>query len=102
MSEPTTIPGQLEAIEKRIAVSEQRTSARFDAGNKRFAAIEKTLGEMLAELKRNTEITTEIRDVKTATRVGTRVVKWLGAMAIAGAGIWAAIYALTHGGATPK
>lgn len=102
MADSPTIPGQLDAIEKRIAASDLRTAARFDAGNKRFASIEKTLGEVLVELKKNTEITTEIRDIKTATRVGTRVVKWLGAMAIAGAGIWAAIYALTHGGATPK
>lgn len=102
MAESNTIPGQLDAIERRIAASDQRTSVRFDAGNKRFASIEKTLGEMLVELKKNTEITTEIRDFKTTSRVVTRFAKWVGILAAAGVAIWSAVYAITHGGATPK
>lgn len=53
------------------------------------------------DMKANTEMTSDIRDVVTAGRVGSKVVKWLGAMAIAGASIYSAFYAVTHGGKLP-
>lgn len=78
-----TVPGQLEAIRRRL-----------DAGDHRMTAIERALAE-------NTDITRDIRDAVTAGRVFTKVIKWVGVLAVAGSAIYAAVYQLTHSGRLP-
>lgn len=78
-----TIPGQLDAIRERL-----------DKGDRR-------MGELERAMKDNTDITREIRDAVTAGRVATRVIKWLGALALALSGIYALYYQATHGGRLP-
>lgn len=94
----TTMPGELQAIH-----------ARLDAGTVRMKKIEAVQAEMHGELLSNSATTSEIRDLMQAARVGFRVLgglgvaaKWLGTIAAAGVAIYAALYAITHGGATPK
>ena len=56
---------------------------------------------ILQELSANTLVTTEIRDYMVAGRIGTKVIKWMGVIAVAGSGIWTALYAAMHGGKLP-
>ena len=71
----------------------------------RTARMEEGQREMRAELTRNTEVTEAIRDAYTAGRMMTRIVKWVGAIAIAIGSIWWAIKEIAgHGsgiGPTP-
>jgi hypothetical protein len=78
-----TVPGQLDAIRRRL-----------DNGDARMTKIEAALAE-------NTEITRDIRDAVTAGKVVTKVIKWVGALAVAASAIYAGFYQLTHGGRLP-
>jgi hypothetical protein len=81
---PATVPGQLDAI-----------NLRLEAGERRMRKIELAVAE-------NTEITRDIRDAVIAGRVATKVVKGIGALAVAGSAIWAVVYQLLHNGQLPK
>lgn len=92
-----SIPAQLALINERL-----------DRGDKKMRQLSTDVGDLKTgqeqfakAMQANTEMTADIRDVVTAGRVGSKVVKWLGAMAIAGASIWSVIYALTHDGKLP-
>jgi hypothetical protein len=84
-------------------------SGRLDAGDDRMGRIEAAQKDMRAELRANSEMTSDIRDVLAATRMGFKVIgwlgagaKWLGMLAAAAVAIYTAFYAALHGGATPK
>lgn len=85
-----SVPGQLDAIRRRL-----------DNGEARFMKIEEGQAQLKTAMAENTEITKDIRDAVTAGRVATKVVKWVGGLAIAGSAIWASFYQLTHGGKLP-
>lgn len=85
-----SIPGQLDAIRMRL-----------DNGEARFVKLEAGQADLKKAMAENTEITKDIRDAVTAGRVATKVVKWVGGLAIASSAIWASIYQLTHGGKLP-
>lgn len=75
--------------------------SRLASGDGRMDAIE-------AELRANTEVTTEVRDLLSAVKGGFKVLGWLGhggkwAGMIAGAAVslYTLGYALTHGGQLP-
>lgn len=78
-----TIPGALDAIRKEQHRTEERLSALEQA------------------VEDNTQLTREIRDAVTAGRVATRVIKWLGGLALAFSALSALYYQLTHGGRLP-
>jgi hypothetical protein len=78
-----TIPGALDAIRKE----QHRTEVRL-------TALEQAVED-------NTQLTREIRDAVTAGRVATKVVKWLGGLAIALSALYALYYQLTHDGRLP-
>lgn len=86
MADPTTsasagdsVPGQLEEIRKRL-----------DKGDRRFETLETAVRE-------NTEITKDIRDAVVAGRVATKLIKWLGAVALAVSAIWALVHQVKAG-----
>lgn len=71
-----TIPGQLEEIRERL-----------DEGDRRMLGIESQVAENTALTRENTRITVEsaevvkdIRDALVFARVGTKIIKWLGAL----------------------
>lgn len=73
-----TVPGQLAAINERL-----------DNGDRRMSGIETKLAE-------NTAITSEIKEILAAARLGFKVIgglgsfiKWAGGAAAAGAALWA-------------
>lgn len=75
---------------------------RLDAGSKRMRKIED-------EMAINTEITTEIRDLLAAAKLGFKVlgylgsgVKWVGSIAAAVGAIWTLAQAFLHIGPPPK
>lgn len=78
-----SVPGQLDGIRSRLDLGDQR------------------MGQIELALKDNTEITRDIRDAVTATRVATKVIRWLGALALACSALYAAIYQATHDGKLP-
>lgn len=78
-----SIPGQLEEIRSRL-----------DKGDDRFAKIE-------LAVKENTEITKDIRDAVVAGRVATRLIKWLGALALAISALWALFHQVSNCGHPP-
>jgi hypothetical protein len=60
------------------------------------------------ELKANTEVTAEVRDLLTTVKGGFKVLgwlghggKWMGMIAGAAVSIYTLVYALTHGGRLP-
>lgn len=74
---------------------------RLDRGSERMASIE-------ADLRANTEVTREVRDLMEMGRALFRLAdlmgrgaKWLGGIAAAIVAIWGAIYTATHGGKPP-
>jgi hypothetical protein len=74
---------------------------RLDRGSDRMKAIE-------LELRDNTTVTKEVRELMAAARGGLRVlgwfgkaVKWAGGLAAAGGALWTAVYMATHGGKPP-
>jgi uncharacterized protein (DUF697 family) len=60
-------------------------------------------------MRRNTELTQEIRDVMVAAKVGFKVlggiatvIKWVGMVAGAAVAIYSAVYIALHGGTPPR
>lgn len=78
-----TIPNQLDDIRNRL-----------DSGDRRMTRIEEQIAE-------NTDLTKDIRDALVFGRVGTRIIKWSGAIAGACLSMYGVFYALTHGGKPP-
>lgn len=83
--------GALAAIEERL-----------NLGHARMDALE-------SAVQRNTELTQDILSIMDTAKAGFRAlgwlgvgVRWLGGLAAAGVAIYAAIYAITHGGQPPK
>lgn len=77
--------------------------------DERFDSLDARLREVERSIDANTDLTKEIRDVIVATKLGLRVlgglgvaVKWAGMIAAGGLSIYAAIYAITHGGMPPE
>lgn len=75
----------------------ERIDQRLDNGSARMDL-------MQGELTRNTEVTTEVRDVLNMAKAGLRVLggigtaaRWLGGIAAAAAAIWALWQAIRHG-----
>lgn len=54
----------------------------------RLQSIESNHADMRDELQRNTQITSAVHDAYTAGKVATRVIKWVGGIAIAIGSIW--------------
>lgn len=71
------------------------TIKRLDHGETRMASIE-------GELAINTELTKEIRDAVTAGKMMSRLIRWVGGIAAAGAAIWAAAVTIMGGGKPPS
>lgn len=86
MAEEKTIPGELDAIHKRL----DEGSDKFDDAFKRLDRVEgkqtfilnqireirQSQKQQAAELKKNTEVTTEVRDFMRAGRAGATFLKW--------------------------
>lgn len=75
---------------------------RLNIGHARMDALE-------SAVQRNTELTQDILSIMDTAKAGFRAlgwlgvgVRWLGGLAAAGVAIYAAIYAITHGGQPPK
>lgn len=83
--------------------------ARLDAIENQLREGAQRMDGMQAELTKNTEVTTEVRDLLAAYKSGMRVLAglgkvavWVGKLAAAGAAISAFWYAITHGGQPPS
>ena len=87
----TALQRDMAAIKKRLDVGADRMDGMQD------------------ELTRNTEVTTEVREILSAVRSGLKVLgglgtlaMWVGKLAAAAAAISAAWYAFTHGNTPGK
>lgn len=113
-----TIPGQLDEIRQTIkhgdAMREQfaakleSVSSRLDAGDLRMRLIEHSVAENTTITRGMSDTVNDIRDIveagKAVTLVGrgaTKLIKWIGALAIAGSAMYALFYQATHGGKLP-
>lgn len=120
MSDELQTPAQGDDQRLRELEEWRRTADhRFSIGDRQFTRIRKQLAETGEELQRNTEVTSEIREIvlmgKAFFSGMQRIAKafawcwrWLyklirlaGIVAGAGAAIWGFIYMLTHKGAPP-
>jgi hypothetical protein len=79
----------------------QEIEAQLAKGGRRMEAIER-------ELRDNTSVTREVRELMELGRSGFKVLgwlgvaaKWVGSLAAAAAAVWALVYAATHGGKPP-
>ena len=84
-----------------LALGAQTTRAELIETRGRLAAVE-------AELKTNTDITSEVRDLLGTFRSGFKVLGWLGTgatwlgrIAAAALAIWGVAYTITHHGELP-
>jgi hypothetical protein len=94
--------------ERYIGQQFQSIEDRMEAGDKRMSDVESRLTAALVELKRNSEITEDIREILTAGKLGLRVlgavgqaVRWLGLVAAGAAALYGAYQAL-RGNVPPK
>lgn len=69
--------------------------AHLDLQDRRLKQLEITLGE-------NTDLTRDMRDMLVAGKVMTKVIKWAGAIALAGSALYAAGYQILNGGKLPQ
>lgn len=67
-----TIPGELSAIK-----------ARLDEGDRRMLAIERALEDNTRMTAESGEVIKDVRDALVFARVGTKIIKWLGALGAA-------------------
>lgn len=74
------------------------TTAWRTAQAVRLDQIERSHREMRVELATNTEITAAVRDAYTAGRVATRIVKWVGGVALAIGSVWWAVKEIFNAG----
>ena len=89
-----TITTHLTTQMSELVVLHRDLAKQTSNSDTRMARIEKKLDE-------NTDITEGVRDVLTAGKVATQVLKWLGVVGGAMAGIWAAVLAF-NGGHGPR
>lgn len=82
---------------------------RFKAGDEKMGQLASGLGTVSRDLKANTQITQEIRDIFAAVRSGFKVLGWLGTaahwigkIALAVGAIAGAWWAIFHGGRPPS
>lgn len=94
-------PPPIALQEVELADRLRQIDERLDRGSERMDL-------MQAELKSNTDVTTEVREILSAVRTGLRVLgglgtaaQWAGRLAAAAVALWGAFYALTHGGRPP-
>lgn len=104
---PSAAPPQAPPIDRRrppldLLAELSRIEGRLNRGAER-------MDQMQGELSRNTEVTTEVRDLLQMARAGLRVLgavgtaaRWLGGLAGAAAAIWALWQAMRHGAPPPK
>jgi hypothetical protein len=107
MSDPTTIPDQLDSIAARFAEG----SARMERIEVAQVAAERRMKRMEDQLKENTDLTRDLKqgqdensellkDIKdgvTFGRVGWKLIKWFGALGAAAVGLWGFIELFTRG-----
>lgn len=74
---------------------------RLDEGDDRFKKLEKSIEENTTLTKKIDKSTEEIRDALVAAKVGTKLIKWIGALAIALAAVYSLYYQVTHDGRLP-
>lgn len=74
---------------------------RLDEGDDRFKKLEKSIEENTTLTKKIDKSTEEIRDALVAAKVGTKLIKWIGALAIAAAAVYSFYYQVTHDGRLP-
>lgn len=96
-----------DARERYIAQQFGTIERRLDSGAKRMDDIEAKLADAHEEIKRNSEITEDIREILSAGKLGLRVlggigqaVRWLGMLAAAAVAIYGAWQAIR--GNAPK
>lgn len=75
---------------------------QLKAGRERMTALEVGQKAINVAIAENTEMTKSIHDLLVVGRLGTAAIKWLGAIAAACMAVWFALYAVLHGGVTPK
>jgi hypothetical protein len=92
-----TIPGTLDQIKKQSLLNAMRLE-RLELGHR---MLKKGQEEIVAVMTENTQMTQDIKDLLVAGKVGTKVIKWLGAVSIAITGIGTLIYQVFHHGKTP-
>ncbi len=95
-------------IDDRLADAAKAASETKGADALQLVLIDARLTAVEADMKRNTALTQEIRDIMTAAKVGFKVlggigtaVKWAGMIAGAAVALYSAGYALMHGGLPP-
>lgn len=84
MAEKITIEQVFDLLRKHT----EDTNARWDTHSERMGLIENEIKSVKVELTANTEMTAIVRDVVTTTRIATKVMKWVGAMALAVGSMW--------------
>ena len=99
---------QQQIVQAAIDASLVPIHRRLDLGAAKMDAQGSSIDLMRRELALNTATTEQVRDLLDVGRSGLRVLGWLGAVArwlgyVASgiAAVWAAIYAITHGGHLP-
>jgi hypothetical protein len=96
-SSEETIPGTLEQIKKQSLLNAMRLE-RLELGHRALVRGQDRIAMQMAE---NTKITSEVKDLLTAGRIGTQFIKWTGIVAGAMSAIWIAVYQIFHHGKTP-
>jgi hypothetical protein len=101
--EPTT-----PALERAFAARLSPINDRLDRGAAKMSSMANDIGEIRAELARNSTTTNEVRELLDVGRNGLKVLGWLGTAAkwtstvvAAGLSLYGVIYAVTHGGQLP-
>jgi hypothetical protein len=76
-----SIPGKLDALAGRVGAVEDSV-----------ILVKKSVSSIETAVQENTELTRDIKDLLTAGKVMTKVIKGAGAIAAAGTAIWAALH----------
>ena len=85
-SDQDTIPGELAAIH-----------ARLDKGDQKFTSLERDVAENTRITAESAEVLREVRDALIFARVGTKRIKWLGAIGGFAPEFYSAYGSSTHG-----
>ena len=93
------------SLEERVTDIERR----LGKGSERMSNLEGKLTEVATELRLNTDVTMEVRELLAAFKGGFKVLgwfgvgaKWVGILATAGVAVYTLLYSMTHGGQLPK
>jgi len=81
--DPETIPDELHAIHERL-----------DNGEARFNRLERAVEENTRITKESSEVINDVRDLLVFARVGTKLIRWLGALgalAVAALTVWTSV-----------